>query len=83
MLPISFFCLAAGPRYISSGEVAMFYLLETVLAPVWVWAIFEEVPSTHSLIGGTILIVALVAHSIWQLRETRRRPAAEPVHHPA
>jgi drug/metabolite transporter (DMT)-like permease len=83
VMPVAFFCLAAGPRYISGGEVAMFYLLETVLAPVWVWAIFAEVPSTHSLIGGAILIVALVAHSIWQLRETRRRPAAEPVHHPA
>jgi drug/metabolite transporter (DMT)-like permease len=64
VMPISFFCLAAGPRYIPGGEVAMFYLLETVLAPIWVWAIFAEVPSTHSLIGGTILITALIAHSI-------------------
>ena len=73
-MPISFFCLAAGPRYISGGEVAMFYLLETVLAPVWVWAIFSEVPSRNSLIGGVILIAALVAHSIWQLASKRRTP---------
>ena len=65
VMPISFFCLAAGPRYISGPEVAMFYLLETVLAPVWVWLIFSEAPSRNSLIGGTILIVALVAHSCW------------------
>ncbi|HHZ09971.1 MAG TPA: DMT family transporter [Rhizobiales bacterium] len=74
VMPISFFCLAAGPRYISGAEVAMFYLLETVLAPVWVWMIFSEVPSTNSLLGGSILIAALVAHSIWQLFDTRRRP---------
>jgi drug/metabolite transporter (DMT)-like permease len=73
VMPISFFCLAAGPRYISGAEVAMFYLLETVLAPVWVWLIFDEVPTTNSLIGGSILIVALVAHSTWQLFEGRRR----------
>ena len=47
IMPISFFCLATGPRYISGPEVAMFYLLETVLAPVWVWMIFAETPSTQ------------------------------------
>lgn len=73
VMPISFFCLASGPRYISGGEVAMFYLLETVLAPVWVWAIFSEVPARSSLIGGAILIAALLAHSIWQLYDGRNR----------
>ncbi len=73
VMPISFFCLAAGPRYISGAEVAMFYLLETVLAPVWVWMIFSEVPTTNSMIGGAILIAALVAHSTWQLIDGRRR----------
>ncbi|TIR46113.1 MAG: EamA/RhaT family transporter, partial [Mesorhizobium sp.] len=29
IMPISFFCLANGPKYISGPEVAMFYLLET------------------------------------------------------
>jgi drug/metabolite transporter (DMT)-like permease len=75
VMPLSFFCLASGPRYISGGEVAMFYLLETVLAPVWVWAVFSEVPSRNSLFGGVILITALVAHSLWQLFSTRRQGA--------
>lgn len=83
IMPISFFCLANGPRYISGPEVAMFYLLETVLAPVWVWMIFAETPSRNSLIGGAILIVALVAHSLWQLREGRKRRATLAVSHPA
>ena len=83
VMPISFFCLAAAPRYISGAEVAMFYLLETVLAPVWVWIVFSETPSRNSLIGGTILVVALVAHSLWQLLQGRRRRAALAVRHPA
>lgn len=83
IMPISFFCLAAGPRYISGPEVSMFYLLETVLAPVWVWMIFNEVPSRNSLIGGVIIIVTLVAHSLWQLHEGRKRRAATVVRHPA
>jgi drug/metabolite transporter (DMT)-like permease len=82
IMPISFFCLANGPKYISGPEVAMFYLLETVLAPIWVWMIFAEVPSRNSLIGGAILIVTLVAHSLWQLHEGRKRRATLAVSHP-
>ncbi|MDQ6434499.1 DMT family transporter [Mesorhizobium sp. LHD-90] len=81
--PISFYCLATGPRFLSAPEVAMFYLLETVLAPVWVWLIFSEAPSRNSLIGGTILIVALVAHSLWQLTHGRRRAAIRALQQPA
>lgn len=83
VMPISFFCLATGPKYLSGPEVAMFYLLETVLAPVWVWMIFAEAPTRRSLIGGSILIVALVAHSLWQLSHGRRRRAALTLRHPA
>lgn len=83
VMPISFFCLANGPKYISGPEVAMFYLLETVLAPVWVWMIFSETPSRNSLIGGTILITALVCHSVWQLSEGRKRKALLALRHPA
>ncbi|EKF20272.1 DMT family transporter [Nitratireductor pacificus] len=83
IMPISFFCLANGPKYISGPEVAMFYLLETVLAPVWVWLIFSEVPSRATLVGGTILIVALVTHSLWQLHAGRRRRLARgTIRHP-
>ncbi|RIK88767.1 MAG: EamA/RhaT family transporter [Hyphomicrobiales bacterium] len=83
VMPLSFYCLATGPRYISAPEVAMFYLLETVLAPVWVWMIFSEAPSTRSLAGGAVLVAALVAHSLWQIAQgNRRRRAARPPRHP-
>jgi drug/metabolite transporter (DMT)-like permease len=82
IMPLAFFCLATGPKYISGPEVAMFYLLETVLAPIWVWLIFQEAPTRRSLLGGVILIVALVAHSLWQLMEGRRRRAARVLRHP-
>lgn len=75
VLPLSFFCLATGPKYISGPEVAMFYLLETVLTPVWVWMIFAEVPTTASLIGGSILVMTLIAHSVWALGPGKEIPA--------
>lgn len=72
MMPIAFLCLATGPKYISGPEVGMFYLLETVLAPIWVWIVFLEAPSRQSLIGGLILVATLIVHSLWQLRDARR-----------
>lgn len=82
VMPLAFYCLATGPRWLSGPEVAMFYLLETVLAPVWVWMIFDEAPTRNALIGGVILIVALIAHSLWQLWDGRRRRAVLAVRHP-
>lgn len=82
VMPIAFYCLATGPRYLTGPEVAMFYLLETVLAPIWVWMIFTETPTTRTLIGGAILIGALLAHSLWQIHDGRRRRAALALRHP-
>lgn len=67
VIPVAFWCLATGPKYLTGAEVGMFYLLETVLAPVWVWLIFSEVPTQTALIAGTVLIAALLVHSLWQL----------------
>lgn len=73
LMPVTFFLLAVGPRLLSGPEVAMFYLLETVFAPVWVWFIFDEAPSRQSMVGGTILVLALIVHSLWRLRSGRAR----------
>ncbi len=68
MMPVAFWCLATGPRYLSAPEVGMFYLLETVLAPIWVWLIFAETPAAMTLVGGAILVAAIAAHSVWMAR---------------
>ncbi|MBB5572086.1 drug/metabolite transporter (DMT)-like permease [Rhizobium paranaense] len=76
LMPLSFWCLATGTRFLSAPEVAMFYLLETILAPIWVWLIFAEAPSNMTLAGGLVLILALAAHSLWQVRVRARMAAA-------
>lgn len=80
--PIAFWCLATGPKYISGPEVAMFYLLETILAPIWIWMIFSEAPTVMGLIGGAIIITALVSHSLWQLSTHRRAARTLAPRHP-
>ena len=68
LVPISGFALTLAPRFIPAAQVAMFFLLETILAPIWVWLIFAEIPSVATFIGGTIVLLSIAAHSFWQLR---------------
>ncbi|MBX5041672.1 DMT family transporter [Rhizobium lentis] len=68
VMPVAFWCLATGPRYLSAPEVGMFYLLETVLAPIWVWLIFNETPTAMALVGGGILVATIGSHSLWMAR---------------
>ncbi len=79
---LAFLCLATGPKFISGPEVAMFYLLETVLTPIWVWMIFSERPSDPTLAGGLIIITALVCHSLWQMHHARRLARMTALRHP-
>ncbi len=72
VVPLALSLLALGPRYLPAPEVALFFLLESVLAPLWVWLIIFERPSNASLIGGTIVIGAILVHSLWQLRHGYR-----------
>jgi drug/metabolite transporter (DMT)-like permease len=78
VLPIAFIGLALAPNYIPGAQVGMFYLLETILAPVWIWLIFAEAPTKQTLIGGALLLAALTAHSLWELNEDRRARLAAP-----
>jgi drug/metabolite transporter (DMT)-like permease len=69
LTPFAFWALAIGPKFLSAAETGMFYLLETVLAPVWVWLVFSEEPSVATLFGGAIILVALVWHSTHTMRK--------------
>ena len=64
--------LALGPRYITSAEVGLLVLLESVLVPLLVWAVIGENPGQYALAGGAIVILALFVSNIIFLR--RRRP---------
>ena len=68
--------LTLGPRYISSAEVALLILLESVLAPLLVWAVIGEDPGYWALVGGGVVIGALIVSNLVALR--RHKPAGGP-----
>jgi drug/metabolite transporter (DMT)-like permease len=74
VIPISSSLIANGPRFLPSADVSMFFLLETILTPIWVWFLFAEAPTTPVLFGGAIVIATLVAHSVWRLKGSLARP---------
>jgi drug/metabolite transporter (DMT)-like permease len=75
VMPLATVLLARGPRLLPSADVSMFFMLETILTPIWTWMLFAEVPSPRVLLGGLLLIVTLLAHSWWRLAVSLRGPA--------
>jgi drug/metabolite transporter (DMT)-like permease len=67
IVPVAMALLIIGPRYLPAAEVAMFFLLELILTPLWMWLIFGELPTRQAFIGGIIVFLALLGHSIWRL----------------
>ena len=63
-LGMAFF--VTGARLLPSPIAALIGTLEPVLAPVWVWLVHSEVPTQRTLIGGAIVMSALLSHILWE-----------------
>jgi DME family drug/metabolite transporter len=60
---------------VPSGEVPLYGLGETILAPIWVWLTVNEVPSPWTLGGGAVVLSAVVLAAVAGLRARRARRA--------
>jgi drug/metabolite transporter (DMT)-like permease len=58
----------AGVRLIPAADAGLITVIEVILAPVWVWLTFGEDPGPRALIGGAIVLAAVVAHTIFEKR---------------
>ena len=67
---IPFVLVTIAPRFIPAAEVNLFFLLETIIGPIWVWLIIKEQPSIETLQGGVIIIVTIAIHSFLKLRKS-------------
>ena len=66
--PISRVLMGNGTKYISASEATLLMIIETVMAPIWVWIFLNEVPSFYTFIGGGLIIITLIANSVYNLR---------------
>jgi drug/metabolite transporter (DMT)-like permease len=67
---IPFVLVTIAPRFITAAEVNLFFLLETILGPVWVWLVIKEQPSLETIIGGSVIILTIAIHSFLALKKT-------------
>jgi drug/metabolite transporter (DMT)-like permease len=63
-----------GSRLLPSGQAALIATLETPLMPFWVWLAFQEVPSSRALVGGALVMGAVIADIIGD-RGEQKQPA--------
>lgn len=62
--------LVLGPRYLSSTEVSLLILLESILAPLLVWYVLHENPGPYALSGGIIVLLVLLVSNLLKYRST-------------
>ncbi len=67
---IPFVMVTIAPRFISAAEVNLFFLIEVILGPIWVWLVIKEQPSFETIIGGLVIIFTIAIHSILVIKKT-------------
>jgi len=67
---IPFVLVTIAPRFIPAEEVNLFFLLETIIGPFWVWLVIKEQPSLETIQGGAIIILTIAIHSFLKLRKS-------------
>ncbi len=58
-----------GAKYISASEVSLLMLIETIMAPIWVWVFLNEIPTIYTFIGGSVIVATLVVNSLYTLKK--------------
>ncbi len=66
---IPFVLVTIAPRFITAAEVNLFFLLETIIGPIWVWLVIKEQPSIETIYGGILIIMTIAVHSFYKLKK--------------
>jgi drug/metabolite transporter (DMT)-like permease len=67
---IPFVLVTIAPRFIPAAEVNLFFLLETIIGPIWVWLVIREQPSIETIQGGAVIIAVIAIHSFIKLKNS-------------
>ena len=67
---IPFVMVTIAPRFIPAEEVNLFFLLEAIVGPFWVWMVIKEQPSIETIQGGAVIILTIAIHSFLKLKKS-------------
>jgi drug/metabolite transporter (DMT)-like permease len=72
VMPIPLAIMTVAPKLIPAAEVSLIMLLETFLAPLWVWMVIGQRPAAQTVLGGGLLVTTLIVHALVGWREEKQ-----------
>ena len=70
-----FTLVVLGARYVPAAQVGLLALVEPVLAPIWAWMGVGEVPGLATIVGGTIIFLAIATGGILNIKSSESHSA--------
>jgi len=64
IIPVAMGLISLSTRYVAPANAGLFLLLETALAPLWIYLFLHEAPTINAVIGGCIIIIAVVSQTL-------------------
>ena len=71
---VGFALFIYGSRFLPPTETALISALEAPMTPLWVWLVFAETPTLPTLIGGGLVMAAVLGHILWQSKNLPTPP---------
>ena len=72
---MGFTLVVLGSRHVPAAQVGLLALVEPILAPLWVWMGVGELPGLATIIGGSIIFLAIAADGILNIKSTGNNSA--------
>ena len=66
-ITLGFTLINLAARWVPAADMGLYVLSEIALAPLWVWASVNEVPTTLTFVGGGIVLTAVIG-AMWRRR---------------
>lgn len=67
-MAVPYVLFSRGVRSVTAQEAGFITLLEAVLNPLWVWAVWEERVPRHTAMGGGLILTGLIVKFAWRNR---------------
>lgn len=69
IMPLAMGLITLSTRYVSPANAGLFLLLETALAPLWMALFLGEMPTIQAVIGGAVIVSAVIAQTLYARRQ--------------